>query len=85
MSEPKVLLLDEPSLGLAPMIVEMLFDLVSEIRDDGLSIFMAEQNALQALRVADYAYLLENGEMRGDGTPTEMEAREDVRAAYLGG
>jgi branched-chain amino acid transport system ATP-binding protein len=85
MSDPRVLLLDEPSLGLAPKIVERLFDLVSDIRDDGLSIFMAEQNALQALRVADYAYLLENGEIRGYGTPREMEEREDVRAAYLGG
>jgi branched-chain amino acid transport system ATP-binding protein len=85
MSQPRVLLLDEPSLGLAPKVVEMLFDLVGEIRDDGISVFMAEQNARQALRVADYAYLLENGEIRGHGTAREMEGREDVRAAYLGG
>jgi len=85
MSDPRVLLLDEPSLGLAPKVVEMLFDLVGEIRNDGISVFMAEQNANQALRVADYAYLLENGEIRGHGTAREMEEREDVRAAYLGG
>lgn len=84
-SGPQILLLDEPSLGLAPKVVARLFELVGEIRDDGISILMAEQNARQALGVADYVYLLENGEMRGAGTPRQMEDREDVRAAYLGG
>ena len=59
MSEPKLLILDEPSLGLAPKIVQGMFDLVAELRDEGLSIFMTEQNAREALKVADYAYLLE--------------------------
>jgi branched-chain amino acid transport system ATP-binding protein len=85
MSSPRLLLLDEPSLGLAPKIVDSMFELVCEIRDSGISVLMAEQNARHALRIADYAYLLENGEMRGHGTPQEMEQREDVRAAYLGG
>lgn len=84
-SGPEILLLDEPSLGLAPKVVERLFDLVGEIRDDGLSIVMAEQNARQALRVADFVYLLENGEVRGSGSARAMAEREDVRAAYLGG
>jgi branched-chain amino acid transport system ATP-binding protein len=84
-SGPQILLLDEPSLGLAPKVVERLFDLVGEIRDDGISIIMAEQNARQALRVADFVYLLENGEVRGSGTARAMAEREDVRAAYLGG
>jgi branched-chain amino acid transport system ATP-binding protein len=84
-SGPEILLLDEPSLGLAPKVVERLFDLVGEIRDDGISIVMAEQNARQALRVADFVYLLENGEVRGSGSARVMAEREDVRAAYLGG
>lgn len=85
MSGPTVLLLDEPSLGLAPMIVEQLFELVVAIRARGLAILMAEQNARAALAVADHAYLLEKGVMRGEGAAREMELREDVRAAYLGG
>jgi branched-chain amino acid transport system ATP-binding protein len=85
MSSPRLLLLDEPSLGLAPKIVDAMFELIGEIRDSGISVLMAEQNARHALRIADYAYLLEHGEMRGHGTPEEMEQREDVRAAYLGG
>jgi branched-chain amino acid transport system ATP-binding protein len=63
----------------------MLFDRIGEIRDGGISVFMAEQNARQALRIADYAYLLENGEILGQGSATEMQEREDVKAAYLGG
>jgi branched-chain amino acid transport system ATP-binding protein len=85
MSDPRVLLLDEPSLGLAPRVVEMLFDMVAQFRDEGLSVMMAEQNARQALRISDYAYLLESGEVRGHGPAREMSEREDVRAAYLGG
>ena len=85
MSNPSLLLMDEPSLGLAPKIVQRLFDLVREIRGHGISILMAEQNARQALRVSDYAYLLEVGEMRGGGSAGEMEASEEVQRVYLGG
>ena len=78
-------MMDEPSLGLAPKVVRSLFDLAQEIRARGISILMAEQNARQALRVADYAYLLEVGEIRGGGSAREMEASETIRRVYLGG
>jgi len=85
MSNPRLLLMDEPSLGLAPKVVRSLFDLAQEIRARGISILMAEQHARQALRVADYAYLLEVGEIRGGGSATEMAASETIRRVYLGG
>jgi len=85
MAAPKLLLMDEPSLGLSPLIVQHLFALVKGIRERGVSVLMAEQNARQSLKVADDVYLLEVGEVRGRGTAKEMEAREDVRRAYLGG
>ena len=85
MSAPKLLLMDEPSLGLSPLIVQRLFELVKWIRERGVSVLMAEQNARQSLKVADYVYLMEVGEVRGSGSAREMEAREDVRRAYLGG
>jgi branched-chain amino acid transport system ATP-binding protein len=85
MSNPVLLLMDEPSLGLAPKVVQYLFDLTREIRARGISILMAEQNARQALRVADYAYLLEVGEIRDSGPARDMEASERVRRVYLGG
>jgi branched-chain amino acid transport system ATP-binding protein len=85
MSRPRLLLMDEPSLGLAPKVVQFLFDLVQQIRQRGISILMAEQNARQALRVSDYAYLLEVGQIRGGGSAREMEASEEVRRVYLGG
>jgi branched-chain amino acid transport system ATP-binding protein len=85
MSDPRLLLMDEPSLGLAPKVVQSFFDLAQQIRARGISILMAEQNARQALRVADYAYLLEVGEIRGGGSAREMEASETIRRVYLGG
>ena len=85
MSNPVLLLMDEPSLGLAPRVVQYLFDLTQEIRARGISILMAEQNARQALRVADYAYLLEVGEIRDSGPSRDMEASERIRQVYLGG
>ncbi len=84
MSEPKLLILDEPSLGLAPRIVQDLFALVSTLRHEGLSIFMTEQNAREALKIADYAYLLEVGEIRANGTAREIEASSEVQRVYLG-
>jgi len=85
MSEPTVLLLDEPSLGLAPLVVSLLFDQVQAIKSAGVTILMAEQNARQALRIADYVYLLTNGEVVAHGEAAEMEQRSDVQEAYLGG
>ena len=85
MSNPSLLLMDEPSLGLAPKVVQRLFELVREIRARGISILMAEQNARQALRVSDYAYLLEVGELRGGGSAGDMEASAEVQRVYLGG
>lgn len=84
MSDPKLLILDEPSLGLAPKIVQQTFSLVQELRDEGISIFMTEQNAREALKIADYAYLLEVGEIRARGTAQEIEASEEVQRVYLG-
>jgi len=85
MSNPTLLLMDEPSLGLAPKIVRQLFDLVMAIRAKGTAILMAEQNARQALRVADYAYLLEIGRVRIEGPATQLAGDDHVRRAYLGG
>lgn len=85
MSNPALLLMDEPSLGLAPKVVQYLFDLTRQICARGISILMAEQNARQALRVANYAYLLEVGEIRDGGPARDMEASERVRRVYLGG
>ena len=84
MSEPKLLILDEPSLGLAPKVVQDLFTLVSTLRNEGLSIFMTEQNAREALKVSDYAYLLEVGEIRANGTAREIEASSEIQRVYLG-
>jgi branched-chain amino acid transport system ATP-binding protein len=85
MSGPRLLLMDEPSLGLAPKVVQVVFDLVLRLRDEGISVLMADQNAHQALRVADYVYLMEVGELRASGPPSDMAANEEVRKAYLGG
>ncbi len=85
MAEPRLLLMDEPSLGLAPKIIQRLFEQIREINRRGLSILMVEQNARQALKLAHYAYLLEVGRIVGSGAPQELEASEDVKRAYLGG
>ena len=85
MAEPKLLLMDEPSLGLAPKVLRGLFEQIQEINARGLSILMVEQNARQALKIAHYAYLLEVGRLVGQGPSREIEASEDVKRAYLGG
>jgi branched-chain amino acid transport system ATP-binding protein len=85
MSRPKVLLLDEPSLGLAPIIVRDLFITIRNIRERGTTILLVEQNANMALSVADRGYVLVNGEIVVEGTPAELLGNEEVRAAYLGG
>jgi branched-chain amino acid transport system ATP-binding protein len=86
MSRPRLLLLDEPSLGLAPLIVRQIFDSIGRIaREEGVTIFLVEQNAFHALRLADRAYVLANGRVRLSGTGRELLANQEVRAAYLEG
>jgi branched-chain amino acid transport system ATP-binding protein len=86
MSEPKLLLLDEPSLGLAPLIVRQIFAAIAEInRDHGTTVLLVEQNAHQALKLANRAYVLVNGRIQSTGTGAELLASDEVREAYLGG
>lgn len=84
MSDPKLLLLDEPSAGLAPVVVQQVFELVKRIRSGGLTVLIVEQNVQQVLRVVDRAYLLEAGSIRASGTSAEMLANDTVKQAYLG-
>jgi branched-chain amino acid transport system ATP-binding protein len=86
MSRPKLLLLDEPSLGLAPLIVKQIFDVLRDLnRRDGMTIFLVEQNAFHALRLADRGYVMVNGLITLSGTGRELLARQEVQAAYLEG
>jgi branched-chain amino acid transport system ATP-binding protein len=85
MAEPRLLLMDEPSLGLAPKVVQRLFEQIREINARGISILMVEQNARQALKIADYAYLLEVGRLAGEGPSPALAASEHVKRVYLGG
>jgi branched-chain amino acid transport system ATP-binding protein len=84
MSEPRLLLLDEPSAGLAPVVVQQLFELVKRIRAGGLTVLVVEQNVQQVLRVVDRAYVLEAGKIRAAGTAAELLENRTVREAYLG-
>ncbi|PII57192.1 branched-chain amino acid ABC transporter ATP-binding protein [Serratia sp. OLCL1] len=85
MSQPKLLLLDEPSLGLAPIIIQQIFDIIQQLREEGMTIFLVEQNADQALKLADRGYVLENGRVVLEDTGAALLANEAVRSAYLGG
>ncbi|NAT58729.1 ABC transporter ATP-binding protein [Pseudomonas syringae pv. actinidifoliorum] len=85
MSKPKLLLLDEPSLGLAPIIIQQIFDIIEQLRRDGVTVFLVEQNANQALKIADRAYVLENGRVVMQGTGKQLMSDPKVRDAYLGG
>jgi branched-chain amino acid transport system ATP-binding protein len=85
MSRPKVLLLDEPSLGLAPLLVDRIFEVIKQLRQEGVTILLVEQNAYQALRVADRAYVLETGHIKLSGPALELASNVEVRRAYLGG
>ena len=85
MSRPRLLLLDEPSLGLAPILVERIFTIIQALRRQGVTILLVEQNAYQALRVADRAYVLETGQVRLTGRAAELADDPQVQAAYLGG
>jgi branched-chain amino acid transport system ATP-binding protein len=84
MTRPKILLLDEPSLGLAPQLVEAVFDLIREIKEEGMSVLLVEQNAHHALDLADAAYVLQNGRIVVEGSSVEVRGNADVRKAYLG-
>ncbi len=85
MSTPRVLLLDEPSLGLAPILVRLIFDIIREINRQGVAILLVEQNAHQALALAGRGYVLETGRITVEGTAAELESNPRIREAYLGG
>jgi branched-chain amino acid transport system ATP-binding protein len=85
MSRPRLLLFDEPSLGLAPLIVEHIFKVIKEIKEQGRTVLLVEQNAFQALQISDRAYVLETGIVKLAGTPQELLSNEEVKRAYLGG
>jgi branched-chain amino acid transport system ATP-binding protein len=85
MSRPRLILLDEPSLGLAPAIIDSVFDLITEIRNEGVTVLMVEQNAYAALEMCDRAYLIETGEIRKSGSGQQLLKDPQVQAAYLGG
>ncbi|GGK78605.1 ABC transporter ATP-binding protein [Amphritea balenae] len=85
MSKPRLLLLDEPSLGLAPIIIQQIFDIIQKLRDEGVTIFLVEQNANQALRIADRGYVLENGRVIKTDSGANLLTDEAVQQAYLGG
>ncbi|WP_353243709.1 high-affinity branched-chain amino acid ABC transporter ATP-binding protein LivF [Providencia sp.] len=85
MSQPALLLLDEPSLGLAPIIIMQIFDTIQQLREEGMTIFLVEQNANQALKLADRGYVLENGHIVLEDSGKALLANEAVRSAYLGG
>ena len=85
MAKPKLLLLDEPTLGLAPLMVEVIASALEKLHAEGLSILIVEQNAEVALGLADYGYLMESGAITASGSPSELVRDERVRAAYLGG
>jgi branched-chain amino acid transport system ATP-binding protein len=82
---PKLLLLDEPSMGLAPVLVDVIFETIGKIRDQGVTVLLVEQNALAALRIADYAYVLESGQLTLQGPAEELSRNESLTKAYLGG
>lgn len=85
MARPRLLLMDEPSLGLAPLLVQTIFKTIREINEQGLAILLVEQNAHMALKLADRGYVLETGRMILEGSPEFLESNEEVKKAYLGG
>ncbi|MCT4382118.1 ABC transporter ATP-binding protein [Leuconostoc suionicum] len=85
MAKPKLLLLDEPSMGLAPLFIEKIFDIIKNVNAQGMTVLVIEQNANQALKIANRGYVLESGKITMTGTGAELLASDDVRKAYLGG
>ena len=84
MANPKIILLDEPSMGLAPVIVQEVFNIIAQLKQAGITLLLVEQFAKRALAVADYAYVMEHGQIAVAGTPAELNKNEKVLAAYLG-
>ena len=84
MSKPKVIMMDEPSLGLAPIIVQGIFEIIKEINRQGVTVLLIEQNANMALHTADFAYVLETGRITMSGSGREMLKDERIKKAYLG-
>ena len=84
MARPKVIMMDEPSLGLAPIVVKGIFDIIRTINKEGITVLLIEQNANMALKVADYAFVMQTGEITMSGTGAELLANEEVKEAYLG-
>ena len=84
MAQPKLLMIDEPSLGLAPMMVSEIFALLAKLRQEGVSLLIVEQHAQAALDIADHGYILENGRVVLEGTAAELRANEDIQEFYLG-
>lgn len=84
MSRPKLLMMDEPSLGLAPLLVKEIFEIITKIHEDGITVLLVEQNAFAALKIADYAYVLETGKLVLEGTGKDLLQDERVKKAYLG-
>lgn len=85
MSHPKLLMLDEPSMGLSPLLVQEVFDIIKKIHDNGTTVLLVEQNAKMALKIADYAYVLETGKIAFEGPANELLSNDDIKKAYLGG
>ncbi|MDY3861249.1 MAG: ABC transporter ATP-binding protein [Ruminococcus sp.] len=85
MSKPKLLMLDEPSMGLAPILVQQIFDIIAELHKAGTTILLVEQNAEMALQIADRAYVLESGRIKLSGTGKELASSDEIKKAYLGG
>ena len=85
MCHPKLLLLDEPSMGLSPILVDQVFEIIKQLRDEGTTILLVEQNAGKSLAISDRAYVLELGEIVLSGTGAELAASDEVKKAYLGG
>ena len=85
MAKPKIMLLDEPSMGLSPLLVREIFDIIRDINSQGVTILLVEQNAKMALGIADRAYVIETGKIVMSGTGAELLNSEDIKKAYLGG
>ena len=85
MSHPKLIMLDEPSMGLAPILVEQIFDMIKMLHEQGTTILLVEQNAQMALSIADRGYVLETGKVQLSGTGAELSASGEIKKAYLGG
>lgn len=84
MANPKLLILDEPSLGLAPIIVGEIFNIIKKIKSEGVTILLVEQNAFQALKISDYSYVLETGKITLEGKSEDIRENEDIKKSYLG-